>query len=642
MIIGPNGTGKSTLVCAICLGLGSKTSVLGRAKDMADFVKHGHKEAEIEVELAGKDGHTNPIIQHTIKRDGNKSSWRINGRQTTHKEVIALVRSYSIQIENLCQFLPQDRVVEFSSMTPEALLESTLKAAAPEQMSSWHMQLRQLGEQRLGMQSKNAEDANTLTNLEKRHAAQQHEVERIIERKALVIRLQGLEMAKPGIQYKEEKAKLDEMKKTKKQYEREFRDLSEQVAPKLRGVEDQQRHVAELKAVVSDAEGIYKKFAETTEKKIKVVGDKKIAINECETDHNNAVLRHKKRIPEIQSLDRQIKVLTSQHEQTPVPFDAPAFNLRIRDKDTAIRVLRQNAEELKVQEAAIKTRVFQANFEWENTKTEIRNMQTTAGQQGAKLRGASKDSATVYTWLQKNQNTFKDKIYGPPLIECTIKDPRFAGALEAVVSRSDLLCFTATNREDWKMFLDVCQNQLKVKDITVKVSSQALNHWKAPITKEELVDYGLEEFAIDLLQGPDPVLSMLCDSSRLHRTGMSLKDISDAQFNRLKDSPMNSWIAGRSSYRVNKRLEYGPDAVSTIVSNVKPARLWTNEAGVDNDAMRQLHVKMKDYERQLAEGEEELAPLQEQIQEGKTKWDSLEDEKVFYPPQDCLHVLTAL
>ena len=27
MIIGPNGTGKSTIVCGICLGLGGKTSV---------------------------------------------------------------------------------------------------------------------------------------------------------------------------------------------------------------------------------------------------------------------------------------------------------------------------------------------------------------------------------------------------------------------------------------------------------------------------------------------------------------------------------------------------------------------------------------------------------------------------------------
>lgn len=38
MIIGPNGTGKSTLVCAICLGLGWSSEHLGRAKELSAFV----------------------------------------------------------------------------------------------------------------------------------------------------------------------------------------------------------------------------------------------------------------------------------------------------------------------------------------------------------------------------------------------------------------------------------------------------------------------------------------------------------------------------------------------------------------------------------------------------------------------------
>jgi len=35
MIIGPNGTGKSTLVCAICLGLGWSPQVSTRTSDLA-------------------------------------------------------------------------------------------------------------------------------------------------------------------------------------------------------------------------------------------------------------------------------------------------------------------------------------------------------------------------------------------------------------------------------------------------------------------------------------------------------------------------------------------------------------------------------------------------------------------------------
>ena len=51
VIIGPNGTGKSAIVCAICLGLAGKTSWLGRASSPADFIRYGTNKGTIELEL---------------------------------------------------------------------------------------------------------------------------------------------------------------------------------------------------------------------------------------------------------------------------------------------------------------------------------------------------------------------------------------------------------------------------------------------------------------------------------------------------------------------------------------------------------------------------------------------------------------
>jgi len=51
VIIGPNGTGKSTIVCAICLGLAGKPGLLGRAQLATDFIKHGFQKGKIELEL---------------------------------------------------------------------------------------------------------------------------------------------------------------------------------------------------------------------------------------------------------------------------------------------------------------------------------------------------------------------------------------------------------------------------------------------------------------------------------------------------------------------------------------------------------------------------------------------------------------
>ncbi|CAG8814232.1 23626_t:CDS:2, partial [Dentiscutata erythropus] len=101
MIIGPNGTGKSTIVCAIALGLGWNTSLLGRAKEISDFVKHGQERASIEIELKSKG--RNAVITRMIRKSNNMSQWKLNGQPATHREVSNKVNSLNIQVDNLWQ-----------------------------------------------------------------------------------------------------------------------------------------------------------------------------------------------------------------------------------------------------------------------------------------------------------------------------------------------------------------------------------------------------------------------------------------------------------------------------------------------------------------------------------------------------------
>ena len=84
MVIGPNGTGKSTLVCAICLGLGHTPTHLGRAKEVSEYVKHGYREAFVEVELQGHPGEVNPVIRRRIQRENNGSTYWLNGEYPNH------------------------------------------------------------------------------------------------------------------------------------------------------------------------------------------------------------------------------------------------------------------------------------------------------------------------------------------------------------------------------------------------------------------------------------------------------------------------------------------------------------------------------------------------------------------------------
>ena len=112
---------------------------------LGEFVKHGAKRAEIEIELARDPSvqERNPTITTGITKEGNKADYAINRRKSNKKSVQELARSFSIQVDNLCQFLPQDRVVEFAALSPEKLLIETQRAAAPDYMTEWHEQLKE-------------------------------------------------------------------------------------------------------------------------------------------------------------------------------------------------------------------------------------------------------------------------------------------------------------------------------------------------------------------------------------------------------------------------------------------------------------------------------------------------------------------
>ena len=126
MVIGPNGTGKSTVVCALALGLGGKPEVLGRAKALSDFIKHGEKKAVIEIELKSN---PNTTIRRVIDKTNSSSTWLLNGTKVPESKIKETVQKFNIQVDNLCQFLPQDKVSGFAQMDPTKLLKETERAA---------------------------------------------------------------------------------------------------------------------------------------------------------------------------------------------------------------------------------------------------------------------------------------------------------------------------------------------------------------------------------------------------------------------------------------------------------------------------------------------------------------------------------
>lgn len=63
------------------------------------------------------------------------------GQAKINRDVEALNKKLNIQLDNLCQFLPQEKVVEFSKMSPEELLVNTERAIGDAHLAKMHSQL---------------------------------------------------------------------------------------------------------------------------------------------------------------------------------------------------------------------------------------------------------------------------------------------------------------------------------------------------------------------------------------------------------------------------------------------------------------------------------------------------------------------
>ncbi|KAM0722446.1 hypothetical protein Q7P37_001887 [Cladosporium fusiforme] len=631
MIIGPNGTGKSTLVCAICLGLGWETKHLGRAKDISEFVKHGAKRATIEIELAADPARQrqNPVITTKISREGNKVEYLIDGKKENKKRAMDLARSFSIQVDNLCQFLPQDRVVEFAALSPVELLAQTQRAAAPEQMTEWHQKLKEMRREQKLKEDEQHRLTEDLGRLENRQRMQQADVERLRERSDLQERLTAYEKFRPFPQYRVAKQQHTEAKDRKKEAERELKRLQRQMEPNLRAVNSKEEYLERMTKNVKQKQGLVNRMESNTQGLHadfeKAAADLEGIQGELEAG-NNSIKLTKQKVPD---LNRTINSLKTAMENAPAPVDTAAMNEELRNKSRQIRDINERVNELRDQISTLNQQGNQRKTIVQRAEQEMVHLQSQAGQQANKLRSASRngDAAKAWDWIQANKDQFKGNVFGPAILECSIKDPRLASAVETMITQSELLAFTVTSREDFDLLQRQLYTHMRLTDVNIRSAPPVgLPAYKHPCSTEQLNSYGLEGWILDLIEGPPEVLAMLCDNRNIHNTAYTSGDVPADQHENLSRSPISSWVTNTQSYQVTRRREYGDHATSTRVIALRPARFFTN-APIDHRAEEDLTRRIREAEHDMEEIKEQITNLREEEKANVHNRQELEDAK---------------
>ena len=273
-------------------------------------------------------------MQCKITREGNKSSFTINGKTANKKQVQELARHFSIQIDNLCQFLPQDKVVEFAAMTPVELLRSTQRAVAPQEMIDMHENLKELRKQQKIVEAENISNQETLANLETRQRMQQADVERMRERNEIKQRIGFLERSRPIWQYREARAAHKEAKNKKDAAVKELSELEAEVEPSLRAVNAKQAYQDQIEAAIKERGQIVKqaeRTADATDQKIRGLYDR---IKELSHEREVEVNGGKKSRSEVARLQGNVARLNKQMEEPPPELDVSSYNEQIVSTNT--------------------------------------------------------------------------------------------------------------------------------------------------------------------------------------------------------------------------------------------------------------------------------------------------------------------
>ncbi|KAK3693986.1 SMC5-like protein [Podospora appendiculata] len=601
MVIGPNGTGKSSLVCAICLGLGYASSVLGRASAYGEFVKHGKDEAEIEVELQKKPGDTrNSIVGLCIKREDNSRKFSINGRKTTLKEIQELMKSFRIQIDNLCQFLPQDKVAEFAGLSPVELLEKTLQAAAPQQMIQWQKDLREYFKGQKEAELSAHESNEQLRKMEARQQVLQADVEKLRERKEIQAAIVTLNKVELVVKYNEARREYGETKKRKKEAEQSLKRLQDSSAPSLAAVNHKQEYHAQIKQVVEHRKGRLRAAENAADDAVTKIEAAKNRIQELNTSIEAETTNFQAKKGGVGRLRIAVSRLEKKYENRPDEFDAAEWNTRIREKSHIERDKRAELVELEDQIKNVRLQGSEKHGKLKKLSQELENLNSQQGQLLNHLKRINSDVAKGWDWLQNNQDVFEKQVFGPPMLSCSVKDNRYSDLVQCLLAPNDFLCFTAQTKDDHKKLSEQFYQTMGLS-VTIRSCFTAYSSFQPPLPRADLGRLGLDGYVTDYLEGPEPVLAMLCAEKRLHASAIALQDISEDAFERIKESEkISHFAAGKQLYRITRRREYGPGAVSTRVTQFQKGQFWSDQP-VDMAEKTELRRKLDELQGEITE-----------------------------------------
>lgn len=208
-------------------------------------MRHGQSKGLIEIELQGPDD-TFISIQRIIYAENEKSEWKLNGSKCTQQQVKSTILELEIDIENLCNFLPQERVASFAQLSSHELLLETMSTVGGKSMVEDFKNLSEISSQERNLEKvvylKKCVDqlifpqschelSEEISFLDNRNAQVHNEVQRYLEHEKILEKIDLLETKRPWVEYNQARDDYKHARQVRNLAQSNLKELQEKYDP---------------------------------------------------------------------------------------------------------------------------------------------------------------------------------------------------------------------------------------------------------------------------------------------------------------------------------------------------------------------------------------------------------------------------
>jgi structural maintenance of chromosomes protein 5 len=468
-------------------------------------------------------------IRRVINSDNKGSKWFVNGKLSKQAEAKAIVTELSIDVDNLCSFMPQDKVGSFSRFTPRDLLSNTLLAIEnPNDESSMLAK-----EQKELSEFQDSREERRRIRDAKRSTLDKHKVD-----------LEGMQTEMERMQRREEKVKLlkdyetrllvvelQELGAQKAEKQRVVDEVTERLQVeqrKLEPLESRERDLKKRQAVrVQEADNAvvrHRKLEEALRNKRLLVDELDATVDSSAMDILTVAKSRRQKEEQLQELNRNRA--TKEAELAKAQSVMPQLQAKYEECNGNIRSITAAKREVDEKCGLFEKRIRELRQEITQTQSEVARLQDPAQMFRAKLSkihdsGHAAQVLKAMDWLDNNQTELRrqgklrGEVMGPVARYVEVADPACAAMLERVIPVSKMLGFVVTCEEDAR-FMKKVRDDLNLKFVDIYTINDVSVNKPRPFPDALIQQLGLKGYLAEQVQCPDAIRALFYSFHGLH------------------------------------------------------------------------------------------------------------------------------